>query len=1235
MKVRKADLGKITFLAEGGFGKIYLADGFRLPDDLERQAYKEFTIQQAEQARSARGAVEFRAALSQGDRDELDKYCAWPRALVEDAGHICGLLMPLIPEDFFCRLADPDGRTSSKPRDTGWLITTLEQRAAAQVDVPNISLHERLMLIVQLTYAVAWLHDRGWVLGDISFKNGVFALDPPRLMLLDCDGGAPIRDLDRRQASTPFWDPPESPLVYSPGSQELQDAATDVYKLGLAILRWLAPGKGAATTRAANRLAGQLDPTEHALILRALSDDRAGRPTARDLYNHFFQLIAPADRAALPRLGPPRQIAPPLPGLRSDAPSAEDLIGTSSDADTLARLIAAAQTVPPLAIALIGEWGAGKSSVMLQIQRRIDDLAQMSRQDPEHSAFAANIRQVRFNAWDYSDDKVWAGLAERLFQELAAEPCNPPSPGEPEATEAATEAERVALGRELAAREAEERRLSDALTTADGTARPGGYLAGLSSPAYGLRVMAIAASEFGRDIRSNMPVLLSWVALATAAAAAWYLWGSLIGATVAAVVATLTPVVVIGRRLLRLHHEGSDLIGAQRRRLDARQQAVRQEIASLRERLALSDAAARLSAFLTNRAGPDAYRHYRNLLGQVRNDLAQFSVNLAQARQEWLASGKAGEPPLQRIVLYIDDLDRCPPHRVVEVLEAIHLMLALDLFVVVVAVDARWLVRSLEYHYRELFGRSGGSAGDLPAADADDSLASPADYLDKIFQIPYALTPPSPAAFASFLRALLPTSPEPEAEPTHIVSAFIDPEGNEPLPSASRSLPTQSRGPAQNQPVSPVTADPAHDLTDLRPVGLQLSRHEVDFMERLGPLLPTPRSAKRLANLYRLVRIGVPDDRLSEFAGSRSGGPYQAVQILLAILVGSPAAAPQIFEDLMEASPGSDILTVLAGTTAQDPPRQTQRNRIAAQLAAIDGHTHMQTAVGEYQRWCPQLARHSFHTRILTVRSSSIYGSQSVHARQSPVSAHGRPDSDSGPLLRAHSGVAKDGSQYDPDYIWPSNMPPMSAEPVRAHEDADRTPTTQIFYLVCDVSFSMQACLADLNDGLEGMCYAIRSEFAEDSEPQICVISFSDTAELLMPIGRLDDGPPQVLPMSGHANYGSVFRLLTGTIEQDTADLRERGYRVQHVGALFLTAGEPSDSDWQDALTETMTRIRTIDLGLSLIPFGMKDASEDLLRRLACPPGRGTWFHAKHTSFRDAFAEIVSVIRNASASASE
>jgi len=60
---------------------------------------------------------------------------------------------------------------------------------------------------------------------------------------------------------------------------------------------------------------------------------------------------------------------------------------------------------------------------------------------------------------------------------------------------------------------------------------------------------------------------------------------------------------------------------------------------------------------------------------------------------------------------------------VIKVLEAVHLLLAFPLFVVVVAVDATWLTSSLEEHFRQ-----------FEHADA-------ADYLEKIFQVPFQVQP--------------------------------------------------------------------------------------------------------------------------------------------------------------------------------------------------------------------------------------------------------------------------------------------------------------------------------------------------------------------------------------------------------------------------------------------------------------------------------------------------------------
>ena len=398
----------------------------------------------------------------------------------------------------------------------------------------------------------------------------------------------------------------------------------------------------------------------------------------------------------------------------------------------------------------------------------------------------------------------------------------------------------------------------------------------------------------------------------------------------------------------------------------------------------LIDAAARLGAFHEEHSAPSAYKEHRGLLGQVHEDLVQLSKDLAHARAEWRASGSVTPPPLERIVLYIDDLDRCPPRRVVEVLEAVHLMLALDLFVVVVAVDARWLIRSLNYYHHELFNLANGNA-DL----ADEDLArqaTPIDYLDKIFQIPYTLVPPTAAATATYLRAILPEAVLPiRSAPGPVVPPAGDsPAGDEAQRTSAdheittpgvrhaaqhdESLGRHSTGEPEpgrrlaargERDSATATAEP-----DLRPQSLQLTQAEVDFMGCLGGLIPNPRAAKRMANLYRLVRISIPDADLAAFTGDEETGPYQAVQILLAILAGSPTMTDQIFRRILKAPEEDDLLTIFTvedlDATGNDPFKE-----IRAELQIVRAQTKILGRVPDYQPWCPILARYSFHTRSL------------------------------------------------------------------------------------------------------------------------------------------------------------------------------------------------------------------------------------------------------------------------------
>ena len=88
-----------------------------------------------------------------------------------------------------------------------------------------------------------------------------------------------------------------------------------------------------------------------------------------------------------------------------------------------------------------------------------------------------------------------------------------------------------------------------------------------------------------------------------------------------------------------------------------------------------------------------------------------------------MATSTEPTPDVHRIVLYIDDLDRCPPAIVVKVLQAVHLLLAFPLFVVVVAVDARWLAKSLEQHYGELLSTTRPPSDPAPVPDGARSPA--------------------------------------------------------------------------------------------------------------------------------------------------------------------------------------------------------------------------------------------------------------------------------------------------------------------------------------------------------------------------------------------------------------------------------------------------------------------------------------------------------------------------------
>ncbi len=179
-------------------------------------------------------------------------------------------------------------------------------------------------------------------------------------------------------------------------------------------------------------------------------------------------------------------------------------------------------------------------------------------------------------------------------------------------------------------------------------------------------------------------------------------------------------------------------LSEQQKEAQQRLQKAKEEVAKIRQEILEISKGKRLASFIERRLGSNDYQQHLGLISLIRQDFDKLSKYLKQKIDEVKEDRK-----IDRIILYIDDLDRCPPEKVIEVLQAIHLILAFDLFVVVVGVDVRWVSRSLMKRYPEMlraFQANGENAQKTPEfAKSLKGNATPYDYLEKIFQIPFKI----------------------------------------------------------------------------------------------------------------------------------------------------------------------------------------------------------------------------------------------------------------------------------------------------------------------------------------------------------------------------------------------------------------------------------------------------------------------------------------------------------------
>jgi KAP family P-loop domain len=718
-------------------------------------------------------------------------------------------------------------------------------------------------------------------------------------------------------------------------------------------------------------------------------------------------------------------------------PSKNDHLDFKRDVRAFASVIASEDLTPPMSIGIFGDWGSGKSFFMRQLEQKIKFLAGTDPAYCSHvvtvwfnawhyvdqNLWATLVTEIFDKLFAYiradrqedaearlktieeelskeqglhteakadlvkaETDRETAEIELKKLRQIRKEKENTLSVqlndvaqlviGSPEVKAKLDDVERdlglPVLDSSYDAFEAQVKQMRSlgtrALAILVGAFREPGWIRriGLLLVVFGLPcLVAFLMGKYAPPVLHTPAQLIAGGVTLLVSATVWmrsvYVAGS---AVVSKAETTLTQLKAIRER--RAAQQESESIG-EIEVLRAREEAARQKLKDAEARIQELKIEAqelqpgrRLQRFIEQRFEAGDYRQHLGLVSLIRRDFETLSRLLRERK----------DLPVDRIVLFIDDLDRCPPERVCEVLEAIHLILAFELFVVVVGVDVRWVAKSLQKRYSGLLTGGISSAG-LGRED----LASPEDYLEKIFQVPFWINPLQAVGSRALVAAMLAKYP---ARTGGMLGkgADVKPTTSTPSDDTASEASSPAAQAAAPSPVAPDSGVPAQEVgrsdtpeaqshkenasprdDDGKSAPITLTGGEQKFILELSQFGGTsPRRLKRFINLYRVIKSTLSESEVNTFLNSSGeDGDYKLVLVLLAVLTGSPSLSSEILRKLQQ--PGSALKTVLQEFNKDT--REEHRSCLGA-FAHLQSRYEDSRSSATLRQWAAVVARYSF-----------------------------------------------------------------------------------------------------------------------------------------------------------------------------------------------------------------------------------------------------------------------------------